>query len=119
MAKDPAAGEKPEKPEKPAKAPKAEKGDKPAKPPKGEKAEKAEKGGEKGAKGDKKGKAAAEEPAGPLPTPRLQEKYSQQVLPTLAEKFGRQNKLSLPRLEKIVSKWGAGPGRKKKNTHKR
>jgi len=108
MAKDPAAGDKPEKP---AKAPKAEKGEKPAKPPKGEKAEK---GGGKGEKGDKKGKAAVEEPAGPLPTPRLQEKYSQQVLPTLADKFGRKNKLSLPRLEKIVVNMGVGAATQEK-----
>src|SRR4051812_14538346 len=106
MAKD--TDSKPDKPEKPAKAPKAEKGDRPSKPPKGEKAEKGAKG-EKGEKGEKKGKAAAaEEPAGPLPTPRLQEKYSQQVLPTLAEKFGRKNRLSLPRLEKIVVNMGVG-----------
>jgi len=117
MAKDPAAGDKPEKPEKSSKAPKAEAGDKPAKPPKGEKGEKGSKGekGEKGAKGDKKGKAAAaEEPVGPLPTPRLQEKYFQQVLPTLAEKFGRKNKLSLPRLDKIVVNMGVGAATQEK-----
>jgi len=108
MAKDPKTGDKPEKP---AKAPKAEKGDKPSKPPKGEKADK----GAKGEKGEKKGKAAAaEEPAGPLPTPRLQEKYAQQVLPTLAEKFGRKNKLSLPRLEKIVVNMGVGAATQEK-----
>ena len=108
MAKDQSTGDKPEKP---AKAPKAEKGEKPAKPPKGEKAEK----GAKAEKGEKKGKAAAaEEPAGPLPTPRLQEKYAQQVLPTLAEKFGRKNKLSLPRLEKIVVNMGVGAATQEK-----
>jgi large subunit ribosomal protein L5 len=112
MSKD--KEDKPDKPEKPAKAPKAEKGDKPAKPPKGEKAEKGAKG-EKGEKGEKKGKAAAaEEPAGPLPTPRLQEKYSQQVLPTLADKFGRKNKLSLPRLDKIVVNMGVGAATQEK-----
>jgi large subunit ribosomal protein L5 len=112
MAKD--TDSKPDKPEKPAKAPKAEKGDRPSKPPKGEKAEKGAKG-EKGEKGEKKGKAAAaEEPAGPLPTPRLQEKYSQQVLPTLAEKFGRKNRLSLPRLEKIVVNMGVGAATQEK-----
>src|SRR5207248_7764593 len=111
MAKDKPTGDKPEKP---AKAPKAEKGDKPAKPPKGEKGEKAEKGA-KAEKGEKKGKAAAvEEPAGPLPTPRLQEKYAQQVLPTLAEKFGRKNRLSLPRLEKIVVNMGVGAATQEK-----
>src|SRR3954469_13056317 len=109
MAKD--TESKPDKPEKPAKAPKAEKGDKPSKPPKGDKAEK----GAKAEKGEKKGKAAApEEAAGPLPTPRLQEKYAQQVLPTLAEKFGRKNKLSLPRLEKIVVNMGVGAATQEK-----
>jgi large subunit ribosomal protein L5 len=114
MAKDPTSGEKSEKP---AKAPRAEKGDKPAKPPKGEKAEKGAKGekGEKGAKGEKKGKPAApQEPAGPLPTPRLREKYFQQVLPTLAEKFGRKNRLSLPRLDKIVVNMGVGAATQEK-----
>lgn len=102
MAKDPPAGDKPQKAAKP---PKGEKGDKPAKAPKGE----------KGEKGDKKGKAAeAQEPAGPLPTPRLQERYFKQVLPSLAEKFGRQNLLSLPRLEKIVVNMGVGSATQEK-----
>jgi large subunit ribosomal protein L5 len=114
MAKDPKPDDKPEKA---AKAPKAEKGEKPAKPPK---AEKGEKGGEKAAKGEKpakgekKGKAEAAEPAGPLPTPRLQEKYAQQVLPTLAEKFGRKNKHSLPKLDKIVVNMGVGAATQEK-----
>jgi len=113
MAKDPAA-EKPEKApkgekgDKPAKAPKGEKGDKPAKAPKGEK-------GDKPAKGEKKGKEAEPEaPAGPLPTPRLQEKYVQQVLPQLAEKFNRKNRQSLPRLEKIVVNMGVGAATQEK-----
>jgi len=116
MAKDPATGDKPEKPEKPAKAPKAQSGDKPAKPPKGDKADKAAKGEKapKGEKGDKKKAAAPEEPAGPLPTPRLQEKYFQQVLPSLAEKFDRKNKLALPRLEKIVVNMGVGSATQEK-----
>jgi large subunit ribosomal protein L5 len=118
MSKDPKTGDTPEKPEKPAKGPKAEQGDKPAKSPKGEKAEKGAAKGDKapkGEKGEKKGKAAApEEPAGPLPTPRLQEKYAQQVLPTLAEKFGRKNKLSLPRLDKIVVNMGVGAATQEK-----
>ena len=108
MAKEPKSGDKAEKP---AKAPKAEKGDKPAKAPKGDKAPKAE----KGAKGEKKGKAEEPaEPAGPLPTPRLQEKYFKQVLPTLAEKFGRKNAHSLPRLEKIVVNMGVGAATQEK-----
>ena len=41
-------------------------------------------------------------------TPRLQEKYVNEILPALKEKFGRQNPLSLPRLEKIVVNMGVG-----------
>jgi large subunit ribosomal protein L5 len=107
MAKDPAAG-------KPEKALKGEKGDKPVKQPKAEKGEKAPKG-EKPAKGEKKGKAEeTAEPTGPLPTPRLQEKYFQQVLPTLAEKFARKNRQSLPRLDKIVVNMGVGAATQEK-----
>ena len=40
--------------------------------------------------------------------PRLQEQYEQQILPSLAEKLGRTNRLSLPRLEKIVVSMGVG-----------
>ena len=50
---------------------------------------------------------SAEEPTGPLPTPRMQEKYFQQVLPALAEKFNRANRMALPRLQKIVVNMGA------------
>jgi large subunit ribosomal protein L5 len=40
--------------------------------------------------------------------PRLQQKYVQEVLPALAEKLGRKNRLSLPRLEKVVVNMGVG-----------
>lgn len=40
--------------------------------------------------------------------PRLQEKYSSEVLPALTESLGRKNRLSLPRLEKIVVNMGVG-----------
>ncbi len=40
--------------------------------------------------------------------PRSQEKYDQEVLPALAEKFGRSNRLELPRLQKIVINMGVG-----------
>lgn len=40
--------------------------------------------------------------------PRLQEKYEQQILPALAEQLGRTNRLSLPRLQKIVVNMGVG-----------
>ena len=132
MAKDPEA-EKPEGSEAaPAEgAPKAEKPAKQPKPPKGEKGEgggkgegKAEKGGkgegkpEKGGKGDKgdKGKKAKEDaaPPEPIPVPRLFEKYHKQVLPSLGEKFGRKNRHSLPKLDKIVVNMGVGAATQEK-----
>ncbi len=41
-------------------------------------------------------------------TARLQERYEKELLPQLAEKLGRKNRLSLPRLEKIVVSMGVG-----------
>ncbi|HUY88658.1 MAG TPA: 50S ribosomal protein L5 [Pirellulales bacterium] len=41
-------------------------------------------------------------------TPRLKERYVKQVLPALKEKLGRTNRLSLPRLQKIVVNMGVG-----------
>jgi len=41
-------------------------------------------------------------------TPRLQEKYEQEILPVLMETCGRVNRLALPRLEKIVVNMGVG-----------
>lgn len=40
--------------------------------------------------------------------PRLQERYHQEILPALSESLGRSNRLSLPRLEKIVINMGVG-----------
>lgn len=42
------------------------------------------------------------------PVPRLQERYEKEVLPALADKLGRKNRLSLPRIEKIVVSMGVG-----------
>ena len=39
---------------------------------------------------------------------RLQEKYETEIVPALAEQFGRKNRLSLPRLEKVVINMGVG-----------
>jgi large subunit ribosomal protein L5 len=44
----------------------------------------------------------------PPPTPRLQTLYEEQIVSQLKEKFGRDNRLSLPRLEKIVVSMGVG-----------
>ncbi|NQU21457.1 MAG: 50S ribosomal protein L5 [Candidatus Nealsonbacteria bacterium] len=43
-----------------------------------------------------------------IPTPRLLEKYENEVLPALLEKLGRTNRLSMPRLTKIVINMGVG-----------
>jgi large subunit ribosomal protein L5 len=58
----------------------------------------------------KKAKAAEESPKEemPAPVPRLLEKYEKEVLPKLAEKLGRTNRLSLPKLTKIVVNMGVG-----------
>ncbi len=43
-----------------------------------------------------------------VPTPRLAERYDQEIRGQLAEKLGRSNPLALPRLEKIVISMGVG-----------
>jgi large subunit ribosomal protein L5 len=58
-----------------------------------------------------KKKKEAEEPAvaaGPPPTPRLLEKYRQEIAPALAEKFKRGNRHAVPKIEKIVVNMGVG-----------
>ena len=40
--------------------------------------------------------------------PRLLTRYNEEILPGLVEKIGRKNRLSLPRLEKIVINMGVG-----------
>jgi large subunit ribosomal protein L5 len=57
-------------------------------------------------KDKEKGKQA--EKAAPPPTPRLQTLYEEQIVPQLGEKLGRKNRLSLPRVEKIVLSMGVG-----------
>lgn len=43
-----------------------------------------------------------------MAVPRLQEKYEKEILPELKNQFGRENCLSLPRLQKIVLNMGVG-----------
>ena len=43
-----------------------------------------------------------------MPVPRLQEKYDKEILPALKEKLGRTNRLSLPKLQKVVVNMGVG-----------
>jgi large subunit ribosomal protein L5 len=56
----------------------------------------------------KKADAAAEEKQGPIPVPRLKQRYLDEIVPALAEKLGRKNLLSLPRLQKVVVNMGVG-----------
>src|SRR5438105_6923034 len=46
---------------------------------------------------------------------RLQERYQKEILGRLAEKLGRTNRHSLPRLQKIVVNMGVGKALKDKN----
>lgn len=46
--------------------------------------------------------------------PRLHTLYQEQVLPALAERFGRTNPMSLPRLQKIVINMGVGSAKEDK-----
>ena len=46
---------------------------------------------------------------------RLMDRYQKEIVPRLTEKFGRKNKLSLPRLEKIVVNMGVGKALQDKN----
>jgi large subunit ribosomal protein L5 len=50
----------------------------------------------------------AKKETGPPPTPRLQKMYEDEILAHLKQKLGRDNRLSLPRLEKIVVSMGVG-----------
>jgi large subunit ribosomal protein L5 len=68
--------------------------------------------GDKSAKGsDAKGKGEkepkAKEPKSTV-VPRLKTRYEQEILPALGEHLGRPNRLSLPRVEKIVVSMGVG-----------
>ncbi len=46
---------------------------------------------------------------------RLLDRYKKEIVPKLAEKFGRKNALSLPRLQKIVVNMGVGKALQDKN----
>jgi large subunit ribosomal protein L5 len=62
------------------------------------------------AKKQKEQKAPKEKAAkaGPAPVPRLQQQYEKEIVPQLAQKLGRKNRLSLPRVEKIIVSMGVG-----------
>jgi large subunit ribosomal protein L5 len=50
---------------------------------------------------------AGEKPA-PPPVPRLRTQFEKEILPALAAKLGRTNRLALPRVSKIVVSMGVG-----------
>src|SRR5580704_11078366 len=50
-----------------------------------------------------------------MPLARLSERYHKEIQPGLAKKLGRDNKLSLPKLEKIVVNMGVGKALQDKN----
>src|SRR3954465_3821415 len=39
---------------------------------------------------------------------RMRERYNKEIVPALSKKFGRENRLSLPKLQKIVLNMGVG-----------
>jgi large subunit ribosomal protein L5 len=52
--------------------------------------------------------AGDDAPQQPAPPPRLVATYRDQVVPALVQRFGYKNKLSVPRLEKVVISMGLG-----------
>lgn len=60
------------------------------------------------AKRGKKEQQAAAASESEAPVPRLWQRYVDEVLPALAKRLERTNRLSLPRLEKIVINMGVG-----------
>jgi large subunit ribosomal protein L5 len=60
------------------------------------------------AKKAKPAEASEAQEAMPAPKPRLLERYQTEILPALAQQFGRTNRHSLPRLQKIVINMGVG-----------
>src|SRR5262245_6658299 len=56
----------------------------------------------------KKKEKSEEKDSAPPPTPRLQTLYEEKIVPQLKESLGRENRLALPRLEKIVVSMGVG-----------
>jgi len=51
---------------------------------------------------------AAKKPAGKAPTPRLKDRYQKELVQQLGDKLQRKNRLSLPRLQKVVVNMGVG-----------
>ncbi|HEY7083198.1 MAG TPA: 50S ribosomal protein L5 [Hyphomicrobiaceae bacterium] len=104
---------RPAKPERPAKGPDGDKPARQAKPGK----EAAAKGGQKGAPRDGKGapkdKAAPKEKVARSPRPkdykpRMKALYERVVREEMAKQFGYQNRMQIPRIDKVVLNMGVG-----------
>ena len=61
------------------------------------------------------GGAATAAPPGPKKPPRLLERYHREIVPALSKRFGRENRLSLPKLTKVVVNMGVGKALQDKN----
>ena len=95
-----------------------DKKDKKDQPKEGGKLTKAEKQQQAGKGGDKKFKRPAatakveidtgETPQGPIPTPRMIEKYKNEVIPAMQQKFGYKNAMAIPKLDKLIISMGVG-----------
>ncbi len=76
--------------------------------------------GGQGNKGDKGGRGKPQQapavevidepevPSGPLPMPRMQERYRKEIVPALMKEFGYDNVMQVPRLTKISVNIGLG-----------
>src|SRR4051794_24597203 len=49
-----------------------------------------------------------ETPSAPAPTPRLIAHYQEKVVPALKQRFGYENMMAVPKLEKIIISMGLG-----------
>ena len=95
---------------------KNKKDEKDAKPKEGKpKGEKKPEGGKGDEKKHKRPQATAkveletgDGPKVPIPPPRLIEKYKNEVIPAMQQKFGYKNAMAIPKLEKLVISMGVG-----------
>jgi large subunit ribosomal protein L5 len=98
------------------KADKAERAPKPEKAPKGEQAQQGQQA-KKADKGDKGGDKGQKAPAEKKPrepeekvTPRLRTQFEQEVRQKLTEQFGYNNRMQVPKIDKVVVNMGIGEG---------
>jgi large subunit ribosomal protein L5 len=101
------------KPERPAKGPDGDKPARQAKPGKEATAKGGQKGASRDGKGGPKDKAAPKEKAARAPRPkdykpRMKAHYERVVREEMAKQFGYQNRMQIPRIDKVVLNMGVG-----------